>query len=177
MRAIFAILVLLHIHQLLHAQHADCKSVEHHDKNQKMDPIIKKTCRYGNIKTISTGTPDEMGRYSWSYKIFLKTKTKENQVTLSDLFGNNADEVQAYLNKEVMKEYKHEMQYPELVECLKTIKLRTYQLDEFRLSFPENDLIHFWIEGRTSGACRNVSLGLATMTYQQFDSLKRINSK
>ena len=64
-----------------------------------------------------------------------------------------------------------EMQDPELIECLKTIKLRDYSLDEFRLAFPEKKLVYFWIDGRTSGACRNVSLGLATMTYEQFNSL------
>ena len=150
------------------AQNAKCITVELGDKN---NPVLKKTCTYQNIKVISTGIPDDLGRYSWSENLFINDNGQEKEIVLSRIFGKNKDRVQTYLNKEVMVEYKREMQDPELIECLKTIKLRDYSLDEFRLAFPEKKLVYFWIDGRTSGACRNVSLGLATMTYEQFNSL------
>ena len=164
---LFLNLTLLLI-QTSFAQNAECATVELGDKN---NPILKKTCTYKNIKLVSTGIPDDMGRYGWSENIFINDSGQEREVVLSQVFGENKDKVQTYLNKEMMDQYNREMQDPELVECLKTIELRDYSLDEFKLAFPEKELVYFWIDDRTGGACRNVSLGLATMTYQQFDLL------
>ncbi len=171
MRHLALFFLLNFIRLNLYGQGASCELIEINNLENEIDPIFEKTCIYKNLKVKSFGKPDNKGRYSWESSLFLVTNSEEKEIELSDLFGSNSEKVEVYLNEKLQEEYEGHLGDPDLSECMKTIDFHKFALHEFRLDLQEGETVNFWLEYVTTSACFNVNLGLATMSYQEFDRL------
>ena len=157
------------------SQNVNCQLTQHKNINNSVDPILKSVCTYQKIMVKKVGEADYKGRYSWEYELSLKTGSTEAPLTLAEVFGSNANQANSFLNKQLKEEYESNLKDPDLVECMANIAVRHYELDEFQLDFSQGKMVLFWVEYNTGGACYNMNLGLAKMTWAQFDLLAEIN--
>lgn len=120
------------------------------------DPIINKTCLFKDYKTISIGSPDYKGRYSYEYDIYKKqlngTFKKVKNVTL---FNEKKYELLSLINAKIKKEYDLYAQDPESRECFDQISFVPFTFEQLGIDF-NNNSINFNVTFGLISACMNV---------------------
>ena len=131
--------------------------VETQNSNSETLELIKK-CYYKNYLFKSVGTPDYKGRYSYDYEIF-EIKEKDTLKTLnSKFFKSESQKIEILLNKKLKEDYESDLNEHLMKECMRQINFRYYDLDEFGVTFFNNNIMEFNItHDEVSGACFNVS--------------------
>ena len=120
------------------------------------DPIINKTCLFKEYKTISIGSPDYKGRYSYQYKIYKKqangTFKKVKNVVL---FNEKKTELLSLINAKIKKEYDLYAHDPESSECFDQMSFVPFTFEQLGIDF-DNNSINFNVTFGLSGACSSV---------------------
>ncbi|WP_207427606.1 hypothetical protein [Pedobacter sp. SYSU D00535] len=127
---------------------------EKEEKNpESEDPIIIKTCSYKNYRTISTGTPDFKGRYSYENDLYKLEAGRYKKIANSALFNQKQSDLLKQINQKIKTEYLKLLEDPENKECLEGAEpIRDYEMDELRIGF-ETDQIFFKVEFGLPSAC------------------------
>jgi len=132
---------------------------EKEEKNpESEDPIIIKTCTYGNYRTVSTGSPDFNGRYSWEYNLYKSQKGEYVKIDNSSLFNQKQDDLLIQINqkiKAVYIEFSRDTGDPETKECIELMEpIRDFKMDELSIDF-ETDKMVFHVEFGLPSACHS----------------------
>lgn len=144
----------------IEAQSSSDLAVTCEEKEEKSpeleDPLIVKSCTYGNYKTVLTGSPDYKGRYYWEYQLYKAKNGEYTAVSNSALFNQRQRELQGMINKKIKADHLELLENSETAECLEMREpIRDFLLDEMGISF-EPDQIVFHVEFGLPDACRNV---------------------
>lgn len=120
------------------------------------DPIINKTCLYKHYKTISIGSPDYKGRYSYEYKLYKKQENGTfKKVKNVSLFNEKKTELLSLINAKIKKEYDLYAQDPESSECFDQMSFVPFTFEQLGIDF-DNNSINFNVTFGLSGACSSV---------------------
>src|ERR1700722_8095097 len=57
------------------------------------DPVITRICTFRNFETISVGTPDNEGRYSWERQLYQFQNGKYLKTPNADIFNTNLNQL------------------------------------------------------------------------------------
>jgi hypothetical protein len=134
---------------------ATCEEKE--EKNpESEDPIIIKTCLYGNYRTISTGSPDFNGRYSYENGLYKLEKGEYKEIGNSSLFNHKQGDLLKLINQKIKEDYLKLSSDPETKECFEGAEpIREFKMDELRIGF-ETDQLVFHLEFGLPSACLSV---------------------
>lgn len=106
------------------------------------DPIINKTCLYKHYKTISIGSPDYKGRYSYEYKLYKKQENGTfKKVKNVSLFNEKKTELLSLINAKIKKEYNLYAQDPESSECFDQMSFMPFTFEQLGIDFDNNTII------------------------------------
>lgn len=120
------------------------------------DPIINKTCLYKHYKTISIGSPDYKGRYSYEYKLYKKQSNGTfKKVQNVSLFNEKKNELLSLINAKIKKEYDLYAQDPESSDCFDQMSFVPFTFEQLGIDF-DNNAINFNVTFGVSGACSSV---------------------
>jgi hypothetical protein len=120
------------------------------------DPIINKTCLYKHYKTISIGSPDYKGRYSYEYKLYKKQENGTfKKVKNVSLFNEKKTELLSLINAKIKKEYDLYAQDPESSECFDQMSFVPFTFEQLGIDF-DNNSINFNVTFGVGGACSSV---------------------
>ncbi|ALI98309.1 hypothetical protein [Rufibacter tibetensis] len=144
--------------------------LEEEEKNpESEDPIIIRTCTYRNYKTITTGTPDFKGRYSYRNSLFKLEKGEYKVIDNSSLFNQRQDDLLKRINEKIKANYLVYLKDPESNECFEGVEpIRDFKINELRIDFEANQLV-FHAEFELSGACFNVGGTSIPFKLQEID--------
>jgi hypothetical protein len=142
--------------------------------NNKVDPgnaaiILNKTCEFKNHIFKSIGISDFNGRYSYDYKIFRIKNNDTLKINNLDFFNNNSIELERLINKKLKTEYDSNSENSEISDCMKWIKFRYYKLNEFGITFTDNNQMEFNIDYGIGSACFNVSFNSVIMEIHEVE--------
>jgi hypothetical protein len=132
--------------------------------------VLIKTCEFKNHLVKSIGTPDYKGRYSYDYELLRIENNDTLKISNSDLFNEDANELEKSVNKLLKAEYESNSNRPEISECMKQIDFRHYKLNEFGISFTDNNQMEFNINYGIGSACFNVSSSSIVMGLSELES-------
>ncbi len=144
----------------------DCNEVTK-EVSEYLDVVIIKTCEFKNHMFKSIGTPDYKGRYSYDYELFQLNKNDTIKIINSDFFNLNSKELEKLINEKLKTEYESNSKLPEISDCMKSIDFREYKLDEFGISFAENNKMEFNIDYGIGGACFNVGSSSVVIDFSE----------
>ncbi len=148
----------------------ECATKEEANQISDLDPTIFRTCSYKGVVIKSTGSPDYKGRYYWESELFLKENERLINTSLDTIFGQASDKVTDYLNYKLKKDYEENIKLEG--PCVRSADLDKYNLSEFRIDFNPREIV-FWVDyGGKGSACHSVSMGMASMSYTQFDEFR-----
>lgn len=120
------------------------------------DPIINKTCLYKHYKTVSIGSPDYKGRYSYEYKLYKKQSNGTfKKVKNVSLFNEKKNELLSLINAKIKKEYDLYAQDPESSDCFDQMSFVSFTFEQLGIDF-DNNAINFNVTFGVSGACSSV---------------------
>ena len=120
------------------------------------DPIINKTCLFKEYKTISIGSPDYKGRYSYEYKLYKKQSNGTfKKVKNVSLFNEKKNELLSLINAKIKKEYDLYAQDPESSDCFDQMSFVPFTFEQLGIDF-DNNSINFNVTFGVSGACSSV---------------------
>ncbi|MFC6998414.1 hypothetical protein [Rufibacter roseus] len=143
---------------------------EKEEKNpESEDPIIIKTCTYGNYRTISTGTPDFNGRYSYENGLYRFEKGKYIEISNSALFNQKQEKLLKHINQQIKADYLKLSSDPESKECFEGAEpFHDFPMDELRLEFEAGQLV-FHVEFGLPTACLSVNGTSVSFTLQEVE--------
>ena len=120
------------------------------------DPIITKTCLFKEYKTISIGSPDYKGRYSYEYKLYKKQSNGTfKKVKNVSLFNEKKNELLSLINAKIKKEYDLYAQDPESSDCFDQMSFVPFTFEQLGIDF-DNNSINFNVTFGLISACMNV---------------------
>lgn len=134
------------------------------------DVVFIKSCKFYNHLFKSIGQPDDKGRYSYDYELFKIDKTDTIRINNLDFFNSKAIELEKIININLKAAYNSNSKIPQISNCMNWIEFRYYKLDEFGISFTDNNQMEFNINYGIGGACFNVSSSSVTI---ELSELKR----
>jgi len=133
------------------------------------DPIIIKTCLFNSYKTVSTGSPDYKGRYSYQYELYMKQNGKYVKVNNSALFNQNQNQLLSNINQEIQKDYKIFSTDPVTKDCFKGMTSPKFTIDQLGIDFDDNK-INFSVTFGLSSACMSVDGTTVSFTLDEIQS-------
>jgi hypothetical protein len=140
----------------------ECKKEE---KKEALGPILVKTCKYRNIKTISEGYPDMKGRYSYNYEVMLNDKKVKNE----DIFNNKSAELLGKLNQKILKDYTTFYNAEETKDCFDGMpKNPTFSFNDMGIDF-EDDKINFNVIFGLPGMCMSVDGTIISLSLEEIE--------
>lgn len=119
------------------------------------DPILVRICDFKDYRSIRTGRADRKGRYSYTYELFKRSGKEWVRISGAELLKNDADGLEARVNRDLLKEYREQKADDRLKDCLRIDDPRFYRLEEMGIGFSGNQLEIQVDHGRRS-ACFNV---------------------
>ena len=137
---------------------SDLKCVAKEKKNpeSKEDPIIVKTCTWRKYKFVSTGQPDDKGRYGYDYELFLIDKGKSIKIINSDLFNDKVSQLENLINEKIKSEFDANAKDSIDGDCLRGVEYSKFGINQIGITFNEKNQMEF-----------NVSLGLGSACLSQ----------
>ncbi len=133
------------------------------------DSVLIKICKFNNHLFKSIGTPDNKGRYSYTYKLLRINKNDTLKINNSDFFNVKANELEKLINGKLKTEYESNFKIPEINNCMKWIDFRYYKLNEFGISFTNKNQMEFNIDYGIGSACFNVSSSFVVLDYSEIE--------
>ena len=129
------------------------------------DSIIIKTCFFKRYKSVSTGTPDYKGRYSWEYEMFRMMNGRYMEVKNTEVFNDKQAQLMALINKKIHAEYKKYTADPETKECLDGVDItQQYAIDDLGIDF-DNNQFNFSVSLGLDGACYVVDITTVSFNF------------
>ncbi|MGV3540100.1 MAG: hypothetical protein ACO1OQ_09825 [Rufibacter sp.] len=140
---------------------ASINTVTCEEKEEKMpereDAIILKTCTYGTYRTVSTGTPDFNGRYSWEYSLYHSQGEEFVKVDNALLFNHQLNGLLDQVNKKIKADYQQFSSDPETKDCFEGREsIGDFKIEDLGISFEPGKLV-FHVEFGLPTACMPVS--------------------
>ena len=132
-----------------------CYTETKSDSNLPSDIIIK-TCEFKNHLFRATGIADYKGRYSYDYEILRIRQADTIVVKNTEFFNQNTKKLEQLINEKLKTKHELDSKIPEIEECMNWIDFRYYKLDEFGITFPNENRIEFNIDYNIGSACFNV---------------------
>ncbi len=140
---------------------------EQENKNEDGgEPIIVNTCLFKSYKTISTGTPDYKGRYSYEYELYKKINGKYVKVKNSALFNQNQNQLLTTINQKIQKDYIVFSTDPESKDCFDSVAPPKFSFDELFIDFRDGK-INFSVTFGLSSACMSVDGTTVSFTLDE----------
>ena len=132
------------------------------------DPSITKTCLYKTYKTISVGTPDYKGRYSWEHSVFKKQENGSYvQIENALMFKENKNELLSIINSKIEKDYIESSNYPDAKDCFEGFSFTPFNYDQIGISFNDNNEIQFTVVFGLCDACRCYDLSFVSFNLDE----------
>lgn len=147
---------------------ATCEE-KHEIDDEFEDPIIIKTCWYRNFKSVSIGSPDYVGRYSWNHQLSKSEQGKEIEITNSSLFNEKQNELLKQVNQKVKANYQEMLASDSESDsrCFEGVEAEPhFEMNALGISFDE-DRIRFYADFRLSNAC--FAVGGTTVSFKLKD--------
>ncbi len=120
------------------------------------DPIINRTCLFKEYKTISIGSPNYKGRYSYEYKLYKKQSNGTfKKVKNESIFNEKKKDLLSLINAKIKKEYDLYAQDPESSECFDQMSFVPFTFEQLGIDF-DNNSINFNVTFGVGGACSSV---------------------
>ena len=105
------------------------------------DPIIIKTCYFGKYKSVSLGSADYKGRYSYDYKILLKSNTNYIKIENHKMFNNKQNELLEIINNQIEEEYNELKNDKNTSECFVSLgEFKRFKMDDFGIEFNDDGM-------------------------------------
>jgi hypothetical protein len=130
------------------------------------DPILVNTCLFKSYKTISTGTPDYKGRYSYQYELYKKINGKYVKVKNSALFNQNQNQLLTIINQKIQKDYKDFSSDPETKDCFEGKVVPKFSFEQLFIDFSEGK-INFNVTFGLISACMSVDGTTISFTLEE----------
>lgn len=131
--------------------------------NEIYDDVIVEKCFYKDHVFKSIGFPDYSRRYSHEYFIYKIKNIDTIQVSNTDFFNANYKQLEKLINTKLKASFDEDAKHEELKDCIKRIKFRYYNLNEFGISFRDNNLVQFNISHGISMMCAPVAIGIVEL--------------
>lgn len=141
------------------------------DQVELLDPEITKTCTYGSLVSIVSGTADYKGRYSYSYKIVYLNSQDSIPVTISELFSFEQSRLQELIFDQIQERWQSMLQDPEISDCLEEVTINPMNLDALSIEF-DPGIVRFYYSLMVGGACMNVSTIAVEFTSESLKSFR-----
>ncbi|MCH4551729.1 hypothetical protein [Aestuariibaculum lutulentum] len=139
------------------------------ENDNSLDSVIVRICKFRNHLFKSIGEPDYKGRYSYQYELFRIDKKDTLRVNNLSFFNENSLELEQLLNDKLKTEFQADSEIFELKSCLEQINFRYFKLNEFGISFLDDNHMQFIINYGVGGACFNMNLGMVIMSIREVE--------
>lgn len=166
---------LLHRESEIDERMVFCKTVESANPENKdprnPDPILTKTCTWGNYQTVSTGTPDYKGRYSYEYQLFSIKERQTKPVKNTFLFNKKIEQLEKLINQRLKKEYNEDSK--DVPECFDGREYAYTPINNMGISFNDSNQVEFNVSYGLGSACFNVDVATVTLKFSEIDEYLR----
>lgn len=141
---------------------AICKEEEGVDEYSG-DPVLTKTCLYKNFKTITVGSADYKGRYSYEYAAYVKRDNNNYiQIKNGSLFNQNKNELLSLINAQIKKDYNELSNDP----CFEGESFYPFGFDQLGIDFSDN-MINFHVTFGLPDACMSVDGTIVSLNLNE----------
>ena len=130
------------------------------------DPILIKSCTWGEFKTKSKGEADEKGRYYFSYELFKLVNNSEEIITIDELINKNKTKLLNMLQYKVNESFNTFSKDPETSDCFIDTEPPVVSWDYFNIEFTDEGLNFIYQFGLTN-SCLSVDGGFINIKYEE----------
>ena len=101
---------------------------------------LTRICFYSSYKSITHGTTDYKGRYSYSYQLYKKSRIGYLKVTNEDLFNSIKSSLLQKVNEQIARDFYEMKSFPSSSDCFDGIELPYYSFNRLGIEFDEDAL-------------------------------------
>ncbi len=105
------------------------------------DPILLKSCTWGEFKSRSNGETDNKGRYYYTYELFKLIDNKEVSITNQELFKINKEKFLGFVQQKVNESFNNFLKNPETSDCFIGVDSPIVDWEFFNVEFSEAGIV------------------------------------
>ena len=132
---------------------------------------LTRTCFYSSYKSITHGTTDYNGRYSYSYQLYKKSRNGYLKVSNEALFNSIKSTLLKTVNEQIAREFYEMKSFPSSSDCFDGIELPYYSFNRLGIELTENAL-EFHVEFGMPNYC--LAVGGTTISIPWSEANKYI---
>jgi hypothetical protein len=141
----------------LGAQSATCEETNETGR-EDIYPVITKTCKFGNIRTVSTSTAEYTGRYDTNYQLFFNEKA----VNTSEIFNKKQEQLIKIINQKFEVEFEKMRIDKTNKDCLDGRTFKSKKMNDLAIDF-DDDKIKFICDFHLGLRCGTLNDGVVTL--------------
>jgi len=132
---------------------------------------LTRICFYSSYKSITHGTTDYKGRYSYSYQLYKKSRIGYLKVTNEDLFNSIKSSLLQKVNEQIARDFYEMKSFPSSSDCFDGIELPYYSFNRLGIEFDE-DALEFHVDFGMPNYC--LAVGGTTISIPWSEANKYI---